>query len=322
MMTSAADLPLYSGWLSTGMPRPLSVDPAAAVGEQRDVDAGGSSPPSPRRPSCRRPRRRGGGGPSDRWSRCTCPGRSRTGSRPLRTVMSLASYATRVRLSISGLGERRLRRAPERSVRAGRSGPDARPRCRRVPVAGPSRGSSDPAEVPGQDAGIDPAQCTRTRAPRRSTRRPRIAPGDDRTPERRARHDLPLEVAQLGRPRSASSTSTASTPSRSERGRACVGDAGTDHLGPALATAERRRRRRRSPSSALDLGERRRATVTRLVAHVSGRSRVVLDAAGVRRAARRSAAMPARHRAARSSPTSAPAAGARPARRRVRRRAR
>ena len=24
-MTSAADLPLYSGWLSTGMPRPLSV---------------------------------------------------------------------------------------------------------------------------------------------------------------------------------------------------------------------------------------------------------------------------------------------------------
>ena len=59
--------------------------PRRPAGSRR---SGCSSRPWPRRPSCRRPPRSGGAGRSDRSSRCTCPGRIRTGSRPSRMVMS------------------------------------------------------------------------------------------------------------------------------------------------------------------------------------------------------------------------------------------
>ena len=52
----------------------------AAVGEEGDVDPGAVARPSPRRRSCRRPRRPGGAARSDRWIRCT----SRAADGPVR----------------------------------------------------------------------------------------------------------------------------------------------------------------------------------------------------------------------------------------------
>ena len=45
----------------------------AAIGLQHDFDVCRSSRPVPHRPSCPRPRRRGGAGRGGRWNRCTCP---------------------------------------------------------------------------------------------------------------------------------------------------------------------------------------------------------------------------------------------------------
>ena len=67
-------------------------DLAAAVGQQRDVDVGAVARPWPRRPRCRRPRRRGGAGPDGPVEPMYMPGRRRTASRPSRTWMSWASY--------------------------------------------------------------------------------------------------------------------------------------------------------------------------------------------------------------------------------------
>ena len=65
-------------------------DAHAAVGEQRDVDAGAVARPSPRRPRCRRPPTRGGAGPVGPVDPMYMPGRLRTGSRPSRTWMCSA----------------------------------------------------------------------------------------------------------------------------------------------------------------------------------------------------------------------------------------
>ena len=61
-----------------------------------DLDPSRCGPRAPRRRRCRRPRRRGGGGRAAPVEPMYIPGRSRTGSRPSRTVMSFAVYAVSV----------------------------------------------------------------------------------------------------------------------------------------------------------------------------------------------------------------------------------
>ncbi len=91
----------YFGWGRRGCPAPLSATRHAAVGQQGDVDLGGSSRPWPRRPSCRRPPRPGGAARSGPVEPMYMPGRFRTGSRPSRTVMSSALYVVRSSLPSS-----------------------------------------------------------------------------------------------------------------------------------------------------------------------------------------------------------------------------
>ena len=62
-------------WARPGCPAPSSTHPAPAVGQQRDVDLGGSTRPSPRRRSCRRPPRSGGAGRSGPVDPMYIPGR-------------------------------------------------------------------------------------------------------------------------------------------------------------------------------------------------------------------------------------------------------
>ena len=138
------------------------------------------------------------------------PGRSRTGSRPLRTVMSLAAYATRAYLVHSPTGGRTdgwgkgVRPGPKTGKTAGQSTEIWCPQCTR---RGPRTGG-----VPADFAAL---RGVPARAP--APRSPRPAP----THGRRPLDDVGLEVAQLGRP-DGSSTATVSTPSRTDTSRACA----------------------------------------------------------------------------------------------------
>ena len=144
------------------------------------------------------------------------PGRSRTGSRPLRTVMSLAVYTPRAAHLAVVVGAGRVRRvrtgrcagAPRtrRSERGPQFEPNSSPWMtgRRRPGSGvAARAGFRPSRSPvrtGVDASLPVACVARPRRRRttRASRRRRPAPTSDAD----ARvDDLRLEVPQLGRPR-------------------------------------------------------------------------------------------------------------------------
>src|SRR5256884_1593243 len=208
MMTSAADLFRYSRWLSTGMPRPLSETrhPPSASNVTSILVASPAIASSTELSTTSYTRWCSPDGPVDPMY---MPGRSRTGSRPLSTVMSLAVYATRGAFLVGVRGRGAVRpdegvdpakllvRTPKPlsslyqttspgtafpdvvsrrfSARAARSvnrrAPATRARRRRPPTTPPARR----ARLPGSPAGCRPG---RGRPPRAGRRHPATAAGN------------------------------------------------------------------------------------------------------------------------------------------------
>ena len=77
-------------------------DSQSAIGQDRHIDVVGNSRQAPRRPRCRRSRRRGGAGRADRSSRCTC----RDACEPLRVPRAPGCHRTISRrlLGLRGFG--------------------------------------------------------------------------------------------------------------------------------------------------------------------------------------------------------------------------
>ena len=230
------------------------------------------------------------------------PGRSRTGSRPLRTVMSLASYATRVvPLRVPGVGpdggrETRCPTGPNRvkpQVRAR----DIRviPSCtRRTPRIGGRSGPIFARAIRLGRARLDHATRTRGTTPGPTSR---VGALDDRRPRGSAAaspttgpsttivsdavaHRLRAARAPRRRRRRPSPSASSSAPSASGSGR----PSSAPHARERVADRRRRRRARRDA--------RPRAPASSSRSRAPPRTRAGVDAQHVRRRA-----TPARHRA-------------------------